>query len=311
MEDGSFRNVVNYGVVDDAAVSGEAGGLAPFIEELSPGESAAFYLLAEDVFSRPRHFGFESGDEAAEAFLCYKVRLRTIIRKSRTISGNPGAYIDSCLRFLAKSVRRSHRKKEISDLVLASSGGSDDCLALVSSPGPAEEDLPESAEAFSDIAPSWFLARLRSREKRLLFLALKCAWEIDADLEEKVARRIGVPSLWLCGLLHQARASVEGSRECLVRLHERKNALWVKSRLLESQLEDRDLSPDLRLSLERRAVLCRSQYLVLQERISKYKLLVSNRVVAEILRVPKGSVDSGLFYLRTQDPAKDQARSSA
>jgi hypothetical protein len=306
MENGSFRSFVDR---DDGA--DETGELVPFIEELSPGESAAFYSLAEDVFSRPRHFGFESGDEAAEAFLCYKVRLRTIIRKSRAISGNPGAYIDSCLRFLAKSVRRSHRKKEFNDLVLAASGGSEDCQAQVISLEPADEELQEIVETFSNIAPSWFLDRLRPREKRLLFLSLKCAWEIDDDLEEKVALRIGVPSPWLCSLLHQARASVEGSRECLVRLHERKNALWVKSRLLESQLEDRDLSPDLRLNLERRAALCRGQYLALQERISKYKLLVSNRVVAEILRVPKGSVDSGLFYLRTQDPAKDQARSSA
>ena len=281
-------------------VEGGVGGLVPFIDELSPGESATFHALAQEVFSKPQKFGFESDDEAAEAFLCYKSRLRTIIRKSQSLSGSPQAYIDSCLRFLAKSVRRSRRKKELSDFVLVSSSGLDD--GQVSAPlfPVVEEEGTETVGNIAGIAPSWFLSRLRSHEKRLLFLSLKCAWEIDDELVERVAMRIGVPSLWLCGLLHRARASVEGSHECLVRLHERKNCLWVKSRLLESQLEDGNLGPELRLKLSRRADLCRAQYQGLQDRIARYRLLVSNRAVAEILRIPKGSVDSGLYYLRAQ-----------
>ena len=295
---------LSSGCVADAGTR----SLAPFIGELSPGETAVFHSLAREVFSKPQKYGFESGDEAAEAFLCYQARLRTIIRKSKSLSGSPEAYINSCIRFLAKSVRRSRRKKELSDLVLATSGGSDDFQSSIPFSAPAEEDRQEvcqdACETLGDLAPTWFLSRLRSQEKRLLYLSLKCAWEIDDGLEEKVAMRIGVPALWLSGLLHQARASIEGSRECLLRLHERKNALWVKSRLLESQLEDGNISPELRLKLVRRASLCRVQFRALQDRIAKYRLLVSNRTVADILRVPKGSVDSGLYYLRTQGQAR-------
>ncbi|MCX7026328.1 MAG: hypothetical protein NT061_02290 [Spirochaetes bacterium] len=295
-----------------ASVAGaEVQCLDPFIGELSPIESVLFHSLAGDVFAKPRYYGFESSDEAAEAFLCYKVRLRTIIRKSRTISGSSEAYIDSCLRFLAKSVRRNRRKKELCDLVLAASGGSLECQVQALSPDLTEEGCPEGGGCFCELPPSWFLERLRSPEKRLLFLSLKCAWEIDDVMAEKVAERVGVPSLWLGGLLHRARASVEGSRECLLRLHERKNALWVKSRLLESQLKDQNLRSEARLRLSRRNNAYQIQYLALQDRISKYKLLVTNKMVAEILKVPKGSVDSGLFYLRTQSLAKKRNCGSA
>jgi hypothetical protein len=50
--------------------------------------------------------------------------------------------------------------------------------------------------------------------------------------------------------------------------------------------------------LLRSAALCKSRYESLLDKKSRCRLLVPNRVIAELLRIPKGSVDSGLFYLK-------------
>lgn len=278
----------------------EGSSLAPFMEELSAKESVILLSLAGKVFSCPRRYGFSSGDEAAEAFIRYKKRLRSIIRKSGDIHDNKDAYMDSCLRFLAKSVQRSFRRKELSDFVLESAGEGSNCVAaqtdcsLESRPSMAGD----SERFISSISPSYFLARMGAEEKRLLYLVIKCAWEMDDVMAEKAAARIGVPILWLCALLHQASASLEPSRLCLARMNERGNAMWVRLRLIEAELRGDNVRPERREKLLESAGRCRKRYKALLERKGRYRILVSNRAIAELLRIPKGSVDSGLFYLK-------------
>ena len=266
--------------------------------------------IVAKVFSCPKRFGFSSGDEAAEAFIRYKARLRSIIQKSREISGNREAYIDSCIRFLARSVQRSLRKKEMLDIVLETSGEMAGLTGSPSlSPAPAQEPADgETLRFIANIAPSCFIARMNAEGKRLLYLVVKCAWEVDDSIAEKSARRLGVPVLWLCSLLHQARSSLEPSRLYLSRLNEKINSLWVRTRMIEALLREDNLRPERKAQLLRSSALCRARYESLLERKSRCRLLVPNRVIAELLRIPKGSVDSGLFYLKANLRGKLEIR---
>ena len=274
-------------------------GLAPFMEELSPKESVVLLALAGKVFSCPARYGFDSGDEAAEAFIRYKKRLRSIIHKSSAIQDNKDAYIDSCLRFLAKSVQRSFRKKELSDFVLESAGEVGDWGVQMETCVEPPQSMADDNEHFiSGISPSCFLAQMGVEQKRLLYLVIKCAWEMNDTMAEKSAIRIGVPILWLCAVLHEARASLEPSRLYLSRLNERINAIWVRLRLIEAELRRDNIQQDQREKLLESAERCRMRYKILLARKGRYHLLVSNRAIAELLRIPKGSVDSGLFYLK-------------
>jgi len=283
--------------------------LSPFIEELSIAESVIFQGLAKKVFSCPGRFGFSSGDEAAEAFIRYKTRLRSIIQKSREISGNSDAYIDSCIRYLARSVQRSIHKKEMMDFVLESAGETGSCVGFSPLSYPPNEEMEGDARQFiATISPSCFISRMNAERKRLLYLVLKCAWEVDDSIAEKSARRLGVPVFWLCALLHQARSSLEQSRLYLSRLNERINTLWVRMRIIEAELRGDNLGSEQKTRLLRSADLCRSRYESLLDKKSRCRLLVPNRVIAELLRIPKGSVDSGLFYLKAGIGGKLEVR---
>ncbi|HWR11416.1 MAG TPA: hypothetical protein VN445_06320 [Rectinemataceae bacterium] len=288
------------------SVGAEVKSLAPFMEELSAEESLVMLGLALKVFDNPRRFGFLSGDEAAEAFIRYHRRLISIIKKSEALSGSKDAYIDSCLRFLAKSVQRSLRKKELVDCVLESAGETGSCFAsqTASSLEPPPDTEEDERQFIGSIAPSLFLARMSAEEKRLLFLVVKCAWEMDDEMTEKVARRLGLPVLWLCSILHLARSSLEPARLYLSRVNERINAVWLRLRLIEAEIRSDTVRSEQREKLTRGASQCRERYEALLRRKARCRLLVSNRVIAEMLHIPKGSVDSGLFYLKAKQRGK-------
>jgi hypothetical protein len=274
--------------------------LTPFFEELSAPESLAFLELTKKVFATPRRYGFTSGDEAAEAFMRYKRRLKSIVKRGETIAGGREAYVDSCLRFMAKSVQRMLRRQDMIDLILENAGeafcNNQECADYAAEPAPglwAGADRPIAA-----LPPSSFLAGMDPPRKRMLYLVMKCAWETDDALAAKAAVRLRIPLPWLSAMLHQARATLEPSRLSIARLNERINALWLRARIIESELRGEESRQDRREKLLRAAALCRVRSAALLARKARIRLLVSNRAIAEILHIPKGTVDSGLFYFK-------------
>lgn len=277
-----------------------AASLTPFFEELSAPESLAFLELTRKVFASPRRYGFASGDEAAEAFMRYKRRLKSIVKRGETIAGGREAYVDSCLRFMAKSVQRTLRRQDMIDCILENAGGifcaGQDCADCAAELAP--EPWVGTGPSIAAAAPSRFLPGMDPPRKRMLYLALKCAWETDDALAAKVAARLRIPLPWLSALLHQARATLEPARLSIARLNERINALWLRTRIIESELRGEEARPDRREKLLKAAALCRARYMALLARKARFRLLVSNRAIAEILHIPKGTVDSGLFYFK-------------
>jgi hypothetical protein len=280
------------------------GGLKPFIGDLSAQEYVVFHMFSIKVFSNPKRYGFESVDEAAEAFIQYSNRIGTIVRKSIQMKEKSEAYLDVSIRFLAKSIHRSKRKKEQFDFVLESA---DETLsyAAVAVPPTDLDGTEKETEAskkrkqfIMDIPPEVFLQSMRATSKRLLYLVIKCSWELDDSVIAKAAFAIGVPEIWLHGLVEQARFATEAARICRTRIDEKINAVWVDMLVTETRIKTPELKPDQRLALCERLETKRHRYEALLQKKSRCKLLVPNRVIAELLHVPKGSVDSGLYYLR-------------
>ena len=132
---------------------------------------------------------------------------------------------------------------------------------------------------------------------RLVYLAIKCAWEIDEEGIERVAGSAGVGREWLAAAVEQARRSLVCERSRVEGLVQRRNASWCRQRLLEGKLaQESDPYRRARLSsaLDRERARCAKVRLEL----GSLRTLVPNSVVARILGVPKGTVDSGLYYLR-------------
>ncbi len=263
------------------------------------------------VYSAHRKFGFDDEDDAANALLKYRGRIAGLVDRFEDRGIPFDAYLASSLRFLAKTVRRERRQLRDRELVCegAAFAGLGDGESFEPPEGSAcpEEPVPASARG---IGPErgrrprarGGLLRCGALEKaayssRLVYLAIKCAWEMDEESVARVADSAGVGREWLSAAVEQARRSLVAERSRVEALVERRNSSWCRQRLLEARAAeetDRYRLERLRAALERE----RSRWARAKEELACLRTVVPNSVVARILGVPKGTVDSGLYYLR-------------
>lgn len=280
--------------------------------------------VASLVYGSYARYGFDDDDAAAEALMRYRSRIARLIDRFEDRGQSFDAYLASCLRYLAKTVRRERRRKADREEVCERAAAPGYC-----DPGgsfPAEdlrmEDWGTELKAEPIVAPGGRNAPLGRRPRarggalppplkalpssRLVYLALKCAWEIDEEGIRRVAQATGMDPAWLGAAVEQARRSLVSEGERYQRLIERRNSSWCRQRLLEARLAQE--SDPLRsrrheLSLERE----KGRFARAQAELAQLRIIVPNSVVARIVGVPKGTVDSGLYYLRRRF-GEDEAR---
>ncbi len=291
-----------------------------------------FGHIASLVYSSHAALGFDDEDAASDALIKYKSRITRLVDRFQDRGLPFDAYLATSLRFLAKTVRRE-RRREAERRFICERAAMDDYAE--SWAREEQRGGTSSAEGYSAMQPG-VCDPLRShnmkqtesvsfggkcttskrrprakggrlprrdmqsvRSSRLVFLAVKCAWELDDESVGRIAETAGVPRDWLTQAVGQARRSLEPERLRYERIIERRNSSWCRCRLLETRLEQENDPPTrakLKFSLERE----RRRLKKAREELSALKPIVPNAVVARILGVPKGTVDSGLYYLRKQ-----------
>jgi hypothetical protein len=90
---------------------------------------------------------------------------------------------------------------------------------------------------------------------------------------------------------------MEGERQRFAGLSESRNAAWARIYNLEAQMRHEcDPSSLQKMSgkLEREKV----RFSGASSRIARFKTTVPNSVIAGILGVPKGTIDSSLYYMK-------------
>lgn len=271
-----------------------------FLAEFDEKTSAAFFLLVKDVFRRPHYYGFISMEEASEVLQVYKSRIRSILERGLDFNANQPAYLAICMRYLAKTYRREQQRQELREVVLESSwysGVPFYDISAKSMPAAIAENFPQE-EFYQTIPPSVFYNQLKTEHRRILFLLLKCACELDDAMILEASIRMGLPYAWLLHLIHRARLIMEPQRLLKNQLQEKLNSTWVDLQILESRwVADEKSGKDVTRLLARLEA-ARKRYYRLLERRASMKLLLPNKEIAKILQVPKGSVDSGLYYFK-------------
>jgi hypothetical protein len=278
----------------------------------SSGEGRDLVLekVAAQVYDAHRRYGFDDEDDAANALLKFRGRIAKLVDRFEDRGVPFDAYLASCLRYLARTARRERRRASERESV---------CERAVFEPGDFDEGelSPEGSQAGEErIEPeegSRPAVRRRPRARggriprcpaeeaayssRLVFLALKCAWEIDDEGIARVAASAGVGREWLAAAVEQARRSLACERARVESLSQRRNRYWTGLRLLELRIAE-EPDPYRRARLESTRARETQRLESVKSELSALRTIVPNSVVARILGVPKGTVDSGLYYLR-------------
>lgn len=269
--------------------------------------------IAAELYRDPGRYGFEGEDDAAEALERHQERILGLAERYVDRGAPFEAYLAVSLRFLARSMRRDRKRSRERELVCekaeawaaeareseAGEGGGRFRIEEVE-PGTRAVLRPAAARSSS----------VDALQSRIVFLYLKCAWEADDAETSRVAEAAGVPQDWLAAAAGQSRRFLETERYRFERLRERRDRSWSRLRLLEGRLAA-ECEPPARERLSASIGRERERFRRAREVIRKFKPIVPNSVVAKILGVPKGTVDSGLYYLKRLEGAEGGGGRSA
>jgi DNA-directed RNA polymerase specialized sigma24 family protein len=161
-----------------------------------------------------------------------------------------------------------------------------------------ENDLEPEPAATLCIRPG-LVSMLQSPSDRrnFLFLVLKCMRGLDNANVPMMASLAGVSAESLLDLMSSLRLAREPREHRLWRFRERRNRAFGQIRLLETELKavcEGQRMETLRRSLAR----AKRRMSIAMEKMSKIGLAPTNREIAAALGVPKGTVDSGLYWLK-------------
>ncbi len=132
---------------------------------------------------------------------------------------------------------------------------------------------------------------------RLEYLFLKCSLLLSDDEIGVLCRTADLDAKKVLRLVHTARQLHCRKIERLAALEEKRNVLWLRLRNFELQYHVAD-DEIKRGVIGQKLVYARTLYTNAVRRIEKFRPLLSNRETAELLNIPKPTVDSGLLRLQ-------------
>jgi hypothetical protein len=253
--------------------------------------------IAGKLYREPRRFGFEGEEDASEALYRYRRRILGLADRYVDLGPPFEVYLFSSLRFLAKTVRRERKQEREREIVCERSE-----RWGFESRAPAP--VPLDVDVFSR-SPLGGLSgpEALALKKRIVFLYLKCAWEASDEATDKIAQAAGVPADWLAAASAQSLRFLEPERRRFEGLGARRDRSWSRLCLLEERLHD-EPEPSRRARLESAVRAERGHFDRACADLKAFRPIVPNSVVARILGIPKGTVDSGLYYLRMRQAGK-------
>ena len=131
----------------------------------------------------------------------------------------------------------------------------------------------------------------------VLFLALKYSRLVDAENAPALARIAGMTPETLLSLVAALR-DTRDARECRHEMFRcRRNKALAAIRLLEHELLA-EVDPEKRVSLQKSLARMRLRMRTAMQRMSRVGLAPTNLEISRALGVPKGTVDSGLYWLK-------------
>lgn len=266
------------------------------------GLSRLLYRLSCEVYAYPsRQAGFEE-DDCGDFFLFARQRIPALIHNFR-FTGKPfEAYMNSCLRwqlrsFMAqKSKQRRryrvcnapHRWEELNEAELS---------AAEQPAGRSAATHDEQGKEISLQLPSRKSHRRTCSGRRLVILALKgCLRLQEADIQT-LAQETGYRRDLLSTAWSILRERTERRLQRLQRLRTKRNQTFFRLLCLQDELGNAAEPADIRRVTEEIELQTR-RLKTIRNRIARVPLAPTNKEIAEVLSIPKGSVDSTLYYMR-------------
>ena len=268
-------------------------------QETGEGLQTLIRDIALIVYSFPRRAYRWDEDDSSDFFCGFFPKIPAMIRRF-SYRGRPfEAYLTTTLRWQLKT----HAAKKIAanrqEQLAARYNISWNGLQPSSDPWVLAEESARYSPEVAKILKVQADGRTRdaSAAKRVLFLLMKEVNSVDDWTVNRVSSLTGFDNTWLTGCIAELRGRMAVRVGHYYRLTGRRNQLHLQVGCLHERMAtELDLPARLKLAAEIRRM--HSRLARTRAELARIHMSPSHKDISEVIGVPKGSVDSGLFYLK-------------
>lgn len=260
-------------------------------------DGAILDSIARDMYAHPSYYGMRSEEEVGELFERYWTRIAGLVNRYEDVGASFDTFVKTSMRFMALSIRRRKALEGDKEAIFLAdrravyesdieTSGDEPPLETPkpASPFPRPDDQRLSAIAF---------------RKRMKFLCVKCANMIDDFQATTIARAAGLDEDDLLTCMALARTHGLGLKQRSLSRRRGRDAAWLRMGVYRRRLS-READPYKRRRLEEAFDNDRRLYLKAIALIDRSIPAISNKAVADLLGVPKGTVDCGVARILKQ-----------
>ena len=248
-------------------------------------------------------------DAGGEFYLFCHAKLEQIVVRFRDCGKPFERYLNSVLSWQLRSFLAQRRHAEHAWQTTLRSPLWDDPDAAVAPPAAARGAEPANVIPFprtrATAPPAAGSKRAATARRRILYGVLKTGHRLDQRQLAAAAQATGCELPRLRSLIEQLRRGRAAAYRRLEWLRTRRNSAFAQLQIW-SGIAHRDADGKFRAQAAARAARYRRAVEALQSELARVRVAPTNRAIAALPGIPKGTVDTGLYWLQRQ-PAADYA----
>ena len=139
--------------------------------------------------------------------------------------------------------------------------------------------------------------RKKKGKKRVFYMAMTNPERLDEGDIRKLAEFTGYRADYIRNCRDALNGKLAEKKEKAASLLERRNAVYCRYLVLQDRLR-REVEPAARELLEKRLEKARYKIERISRKLAVKNIRITHRDIADVLNIPKGTVDSSLYYLK-------------
>ena len=143
------------------------------------------------------------------------------------------------------------------------------------------------------------------KPKQILLLLLKTYHYATEDFVDRTAREIGMNSETIWKMIDDLRKLCSGKESEILSLRERIHSQHYRCMVYQKRMNIAQLGTVQYDRTKNRFERARKRFFTMKKRLGGMRMTASNKMIARVLGIPKGTVDSGLYALRKYLVSKD------
>ena len=245
-------------------------------------------MIFQHLFDNFESFRLFNGDqENWNDFLVWLYpRFSRAIDLYREIGSSFDAYITGLVNSAAREYRCRETDRNITEYV---------CWQARTEEMSLRESEPEYPEERKDVS---IPADVNPRQ--ILFLLLKSYFFVSDEFIEQVAKAIGMDVSLVQGMINELRDRRSVKEAEILDLQERLHCQHYRCLAYQKRMSVSQPGTEYHRKMKLRFERAKKRFYAMKKRLGGMRMSASNRMIADVLGVPRGTVDSGLFAIKNR-----------